>query len=339
VRKVIFKKYLKGLLFCILFLVFCRVGFSQPKCPLPPGVIFVPANKIDIVLTPKVTFNWKNPAHGYFTYQWSLYSKPDSQQKVAFFTVEFISDKAVPINSSIMFPHDWAPSPSPSVDMKLCPTCNDPNNNETWFAFTSIPVNWNGPVDFLPPGHTASPFGFKDNGLPGIVRTWTQGNAPIPVVPEGVMDLHCLPDSWSPRDSIILKTPGPDTLPTGLTLEQLLSRLIHLKEQAFQLGWITNKGVANSLDKKLEEVKKKIKEGHLQTAGNILRSFVLDLEAQHQKEEPENEEGQKQEQEKEEEQSHKHVTDNAYYLLKPNAEFILYKLKEQEEQNQKEDEK
>ncbi len=283
------------------------------------------ANKVDVVIKPRIVFN---PKHASFQYNYTLYSKPDSIQNVQSFDVEVPNFPALPYKIG-----GWDFSfVTPSVGGGRHSMA--PANDAAWAADRES--------DDIFPGETRKGLFLKSLGLPGIVRSWSQGDVPFPPsVPDvnPALTAKCPDQGYSPQMNEIQKTVGSDLFPVNITNLQLVERLIHLKEQAFQLGWITNKGVANSLDKKLEEVKKKIKEGHLQTAGNILRSFVLDLEAQHQKEEPENEEGQKHEQEKEEEQSHKHVTDNTYYLLKPNAEFILLKLKEQEEQNQKEDEK
>ena len=298
-------------------------GFGR-GVPLPvcPG-----GNQIVVKITSNIFFQ-SSPAD--FHYNYTLISSSNSIQNIESWVLE-AHDSGISL-LDISFPNKWLSFGVIHPARHNPFSIYGPQNGIIWFSFSS--------ADDLPPGKSLSGFQFVTTALPGIVRSWTQGDHPLPSVPESAAQATCgPPDPYSSDDNVILKTVGPDILPKNLTPVQLLTRLISLKEQAFQLGWITNAGVANSLDKKLEEVKKKIKEGHLQTAGNILRSFVLDLEAQHQKEEPENEEGQKQEQEKEEEQSHKHVTDNAYYLLKPNAEFILLKLKEQEEQNQKEGEK
>ena len=304
-------------------------GFGR-GVPLPvcPG-----GNQIHINIIPNIGFNPKNIT---FKYAYTIASFPDSKQNVWSFTLEYltslISFKST-FNKNAGGPVVWDnhlvfihPRPADPSDLSL------PENIIGWYsAYSSEDIS---------PGNSLSGFFVTTTALPGIVRSWTQGDHPLPSVPESAAQATCgPPDPYSSDDNVILKTVGPDILPKNLTPVQLLTRLISLKEQAFQLGWITNAGVANSLDAKLNEAKKKLQEGETQVTINLLKSFILDLEAQHQKEEPENEEGQKQEQEKEEEQSHKHVTDNAYYLLKPNAEFILLKLKEQEEQNQKEGEK
>ena len=201
------------------------------------------------------------------------------------------------------------PRPADPSDLSL------PENIIGWYsAYSSEDIS---------PGNSLSGFFVTTTALPGIVRSWTQGDHPLPSVPESAAQATCgPPDPYSSDDNVILKTVGPDILPKNLTPVQLLTRLISLKEQAFQLGWITNAGVANSLDAKLNEAKKKLQEGQTQVTVNLLKSFILDLEAQHQ-----GQTGQGQGASTGNAQtSRKHVTDNAYYLLKPNAEFILYKL-------------
>ena len=86
----------------------------------------------------------------------------------------------------------------------------------------------------------------------------------------------------------------------------LLDNLISYKHQAFDLGWINNKGIYNSLDKKLENAKKHLKKDKTKQAINMLNAFINQVEAQ----------------------NGEHLTSEAYALLKYNAEYLIKKLEE-----------
>jgi hypothetical protein len=251
----------------------------------------------------------------YFSYSYGINSKPDSIQNVWNFTLEFLDKNAKPYRVSA--PSIWNYSFTATGIFEGGPTKMAPANAVGFAAVNSR--------NFLLPGDSIKGLTFLSKGLPGIVRSWTQGYVPLPPsVPDvnPALTAKCPDQGYSPQMNVILKVPGPDILPQKLTPLQLLTRLINLKEQAYKLGWITNAGVANSLDAKLKEAEKKLKEGQTQVAINLLKSFILDLEAQHL-----GQTGQGQGANTGNAQiSGKHVTDNAYYLLKPNAEFILYKL-------------
>ena len=77
-----------------------------------------------------------------------------------------------------------------------------------------------------------------------------------------------------------------------------------MKHEAFSLGWITNQGIEQSLDAKLENAKKKIEQGNTNAAKNILEAFINEVEAQ----------------------KDKHLTSEAYGLLKYNVEYLIGKL-------------
>lgn len=77
-----------------------------------------------------------------------------------------------------------------------------------------------------------------------------------------------------------LKTIGPTVPPLIFISLDFLSYLIDLKHQAFDLGWITDKGVENSLDAKLDQVKAKLQAGDTKTASNQLSAFLNEVDAQ-----------------------------------------------------------
>jgi hypothetical protein len=80
--------------------------------------------------------------------------------------------------------------------------------------------------------------------------------------------------------------------------------LIAYKHRAYDKGWIDDAGVANSLDQKLENTRKQLDQGNTKAAKNTLAAFVNELEAQ----------------------KGKHVSAEAYALLKPNVAYLISKL-------------
>lgn len=76
------------------------------------------------------------------------------------------------------------------------------------------------------------------------------------------------------------KTLGPTAPPANFVAIDFLSYLIDLKHQAAELGWITNPGVEDSLDVKLNQVKAKLQSGDTKTASNILNAFLSEVSAQ-----------------------------------------------------------
>ncbi len=100
-------------------------------------------------------------------------------------------------------------------------------------------------------------------------------------------------------------TIGAADPPSPFIQINFLDSLISYKHQALSLGWIDNQGIVNSLDSKLDNARKKLAVGDINAAKNILNAFVNEVEAQ----------------------KGKHLTSEAYALLKYNAEYLIGRLK------------
>ncbi|MFQ6021059.1 MAG: hypothetical protein ACE5J4_03560, partial [Candidatus Aenigmatarchaeota archaeon] len=68
-----------------------------------------------------------------------------------------------------------------------------------------------------------------------------------------------------------------------LEISSDINDLIKIKEYMFEIGWIDNKGVLNSLDVKLEHALKHIEKEEYETAKNNLQAFINEVEAQNEK--------------------------------------------------------
>lgn len=106
------------------------------------------------------------------------------------------------------------------------------------------------------------------------------------------------------------KTIGPTAPPEELVPADFLQNIIDMKHEAFELGWITNKGIERSLDAKLDAAKKKLAAGNTKATGNILKAFIHEVEAQGCENYDDCPRG-------------KHLTPEAYALLKYNAQYLM----------------
>ncbi|MDZ7262780.1 MAG: hypothetical protein ONB05_11840, partial [candidate division KSB1 bacterium] len=85
-----------------------------------------------------------------------------------------------------------------------------------------------------------------------------------------------------------------------------VDELISFKHQAYDSLWIDNHGIVNSLDAKLDNVKKHLNKGQTNQAINVLNAFLNEVEAQ----------------------KDKHIKRKAYVFLRYNAEYLIEKLSE-----------
>lgn len=109
------------------------------------------------------------------------------------------------------------------------------------------------------------------------------------------------PSLWA--DAAAGFTVGIGPVPSDVTPGSLLTRLSGLLGQACSLGWITDPAACTSLDNAVDQALQAVTQGNNAAALGQLQDFLTTLEAQHGAGLP--------------------VDDNAYGLLKTNAEFVL----------------
>lgn len=109
------------------------------------------------------------------------------------------------------------------------------------------------------------------------------------------------------------KTLGPTAPPANFVALDFVNYIIDLKHQASALGWITNPGVQDSLDVKLDQVKNKLQAGDTKTAANVLNAFLNEVDAQGCSKYDGCPAG-------------KHLLPEAWALLKFNGQYLLGKL-------------
>lgn len=263
-------------LLSIFSFILIENGISQGLNEVP----YEPATKIQFVITPSCSYD---SSTGFFTYEYRLYSKPSSLQNI--WTFEMEADVSC---EDLRSPSGWK-----CIYFKKLPSVSHPI------------LSWgtDGEPSRLRPGNTASGFLFRSLGIPGIVTSYNEGWVQPPWYPEGMAPADNRP-KW-PEDSVKSKTIGPVSIPP-VTFDPLIfvDNIINLKHSAFDLGWIDNQGIMNSLDKKLEHAKAKLQNGQNNTAKNELNALLNELNAQ----------------------KGKHVNDSAYAVLKANVDYLISKI-------------
>lgn len=156
----------------------------------------------------------------------------------------------------------------------------------------------------IAPGTARDGLSMTSRFAPTIGPIFLRGNAPLPSYEDG----EDIPDGVFPAtvydDAVIIHTLVPSSF-TVAGSSVSIALLERLKHQAYDQGWITSAGVVTSLDAKLAAAREALERGQENTAGNQLRAFLNELEAQRGKK----------------------VNESAYFLLKTNAAIILSKLR------------
>ena len=158
----------------------------------------------------------------------------------------------------------------------------------------------------LHPGETSPELTIVAIGVPDLVRYWAMPN--LLAHPADIDDDPHRDDTFAFSDTgttVGIVPPPADASPARLAtrLRSLLGRACG------SLGWITQAGICTSLDEKLIHAQRALAGGSLGTARDELGAFLSELEAQHG------------------EQLGKHVSDEAYSLLRPNVTYLRDRLR------------
>ncbi|MCK4738397.1 MAG: hypothetical protein KAT46_00470 [Deltaproteobacteria bacterium] len=185
-----------------------------------------------------------------------------------------------------------------------------------------------GTVVGIPPGETESGFSFKSKGIPTIVKSIFFGKRRVRYSGPGDSDPIEIDDSFERAylkfkenykdkfKTVRKKTVGPGKLPEKFNATDFIDHLIDLKHQAQDLGWIKAEGgdgIIQALDQKLDNAKAAIARGNTRSATKILKAFIKQVEAQSCKTHDNC-------------KAKKHLSPEAYALLKYNAEYLLENL-------------
>ena len=97
------------------------------------------------------------------------------------------------------------------------------------------------------------------------------------------------------------KSPKPDS---NVTITTMLDTLISYTNQSYNYEWITNKGIYNSLSKKLENAKKDLEKREI-TTKNIIQAYQNEVDAQ----------------------NGKHIAEDGYKFLHYFSDYIIKRIK------------
>jgi len=137
------------------------------------------------------------------------------------------------------------------------------------------------------------------SGLPDIVTYWVEGRSGSALAADAAgMAQHGGQGQTVGIAAVADQSPGA-----------LLSRLYNLQIQACTLAWITNRGDCNSLLNKVAAAREELSRNHPQPAAQQLEALLRQLNGKHSP------------------GAWESVTDNAYWLLRANTEFVMARLK------------
>lgn len=256
------------------------------------GFEYEKPNKVSVFTIPTVTYN---SIGGKFLYEYTVLSTNASIQEVWAFSV-ILNERY----SNVVKPAGWEVFKPKNPKLP---------NMVDWAAVggnSYIPSHSNvDPSPFqIKPGSSLSGFSFESPSLPGVVNFFAEGFTKLPEFPKGMVEKR--PPGYNRLDDVFKSmTIGP-VFVGDTSINSLIDRLITLKDSMPSYNWITNQGIINSLNAKLDSAKSSLLRGNFKTAKNQLNAFINELDVQ----------------------KGKHVNENAWALLKANAEYLLTKIGE-----------
>ena len=162
------------------------------------------------------------------------------------------------------------------------------------------------------PEQSEKGFSFSSEDLPGLVESTFSSKIMILFPDNGPssdirIKLDNLVDSTS---HVPMETVGPVPEIKNLGIDSLKDQLsFYLTRSCEELGWITNQGICNSLEVKLQNTKRHLENEKLKPAANTLNAFLNEVEGQ----------------------KDKALSSEAYALLYFNGQYLLEKLKANED--------
>lgn len=311
----------------ILMLMFLP-AYSFAVCPDPDTVTTVPILS-DVVVHASVVLD---PKTEIYSYSYALRNGSKSTGCIWHFEIDITKPSGgitlsngglvnyVPLMNTLKADSPpMIPVAFPSVPMR--------GEHPIWDGDISVygTASW-GSYDYaneLAPGDTLSGFVMTSFGLPAIRDFKIQPE--YIAEDEDVYNMGISKTEYHKNASKYLKafydsiawkgkTIGPTAPPADFKPAAFLDYIIDLKHQVATLGWIDNSGIVNSLDVKLDNAKKKLSEGQNASAKNILSAFINEVEAQGCATYDNCPSG-------------KHLTSEAYALLKYNVQYLIDNLK------------
>lgn len=310
----------KKTLYCALIILALWPITSIAICPDPNTMTTIP-KLAGVEVKAAITFD---PMTGIYSYLYSLKNGGESTGCIWRFEIDIKKPeggidlrKEGLINAPRFADLDAPDESSPPMIPVTFPSLPKIDNNIIWGSGVTVDglARWNSRryIYDIMPSTTLTGLSMTTYGLPTIqdFKVHTKYIAEKEdILRMGISEKEFILNAWKYLNAFYEniawkgKTIGPTAPPADFKPFEFLNYIINLKHEAYSLGWITNKGIEQSLDVKLENAKKKLEAGDIKTAKNILNAFLNEVEAQ----------------------KDKHLTSEAYGLLKYNTQYIVERL-------------
>jgi hypothetical protein len=263
------------------------------------GITYVdtlePATKIDPVVGCAVTFD---SSTNLYTLSYVLSLLPSSQQYLLSFRLYY----------------------SASIEQRQKPTARwdifTGTNNTEWANTNIDTTGLHTDTTDIGPGGSLSGFSYKSYGLPSIVDGYLRGNPPglaFTEEPPVLMEILLAPILHFPNNTVVRRTLGPKDPPTAFTALTFLDTIKSYITESRTLGWITTQGTADKYTALINSAQANLASTPPQrgVAKAKLDSVLVNVYP---------------------DSSSALITSEAYALLRFNTEYVLKKLREEDEQ-------
>jgi len=334
--------------FSILFCGLASLANAAPM-PFPPGIPLTTA-------TVRVAVS-HDPVKSIFRYAYTILNSSRSVGLIGSYYLDIstshggiILNSDGLINSATGYSGMGANTRSGEVEDATVPVGFE-SSPAGWSSGPSVELTagWYGDP-FIDPGQSLGSFVITSHGVPGIRRFTVEPSYDPDDFIEGNIDEADSEDEAQAivdLDHAIQRairfqgvTIGPVQPPSLTDVGMLIDRLIALKHQVASLGWLGNAKFVLKLDKRLDQAKAALARDKKKLARTRLTQFVHELTKAH--DEHEGEHGDKrdddQRKNKDDDRNKKFVNNEAFQLLKLNAEFIIAKLPAKAKDKDEEDE-
>ncbi len=281
--------------------------------------------------TVSVSINATNPVRT--EYRYMVRNEPTSQRAIDSFNVQL----NVPFDTTgLRAPKGWT--------SRGCCVVDNKREGSTGIRTTGWIYDADGAL--VQPGASQDGFVFEASSatIPSIKRyfieSFTELDTPIgePGDENEEKVITNLVDFFNNSTSGL--TLGPDPLPVAIDVPALIDRLIALKHQSASLGWLGNAKFVAKLDKRLDQAKAALARDKKKLARTRLSQFVHELTKAHKDHDDDrrdkHEDGRGKD--NDDHKDKKFVNDEAFQLLKINADFIIAKLPAKAKNKDEEDE-
>lgn len=172
----------------------------------------------------------------------------------------------------------------------------------TLAGYASPSFGWGSrSTEMIKPGKSLEGFALLSRGLPAILNVLIEPDIDLDRLPEEYEENLTKTVALNNKVKWMGKVVGPKAPSKVFSATDFAKNLGSLLDQSSKLEWIKDSGILKSLEAKLNQIQKKIDDGDLKTAKNVLGAFIAEVEAQ----------------------NGKHLTPEAYALLKFNGKFLL----------------